>query len=108
MANAISACVHWPVRRGTSLDATFAWGRLRLDMVCELWFADLSVRARLRAYATPMRCGLPIYVLGAAALCAKCAVPSYLMKHMAAGARGGQRLPTRSCSKAMIDDLPIQ
>jgi hypothetical protein len=33
LANAISACVHWPVRRGTSLDATFAWGRLREDMV---------------------------------------------------------------------------
>ena len=25
--------VHWPVRSGTSLDATFAWGRLREDMV---------------------------------------------------------------------------
>ena len=32
-ANAISACVHCPVRRGTSLEATFAWGRLREDMV---------------------------------------------------------------------------
>ena len=32
MRNAISACVHWPVRRGTSLDATLAWGRLREDM----------------------------------------------------------------------------
>ena len=32
-ANAISACVHWPVLSGTSLDATLAWGRLREDMV---------------------------------------------------------------------------
>ena len=31
-ANAISACVHWPVLSGTSLDATLAWGRLREDM----------------------------------------------------------------------------